>query len=49
MPTSTDLLYFRVAEMPKFQDLAIFCGQQRRQRQRQRHDRLLYPLRMRAR
>ena len=23
-PTSTDLLYFRVAEVPKFQDLAIF-------------------------
>ena len=23
-PTSTDLLYFRVAEVPKSQDLAIF-------------------------
>ena len=42
-PTSTDSLYFQVAEVPKSQDLAISRG---RRQQQQRHDRLLYPLRM---
>ena len=32
-PTLTDLLSFRVAEVPKSQDLAIFGGQQQQQRQ----------------
>ena len=41
LSTSTDSLYFRIAQVPRSQDLAIFCGR--------RHDRLLYPLRMRER
>ena len=44
-PTSTDLLYLRIAQVPRSQDLAIFCGrrqQQHQQQQRlQRYDRLV--------
>ena len=42
LPTSTDTLYLQIAQVPRSQDLAIFCGQ--RQQQQQQYDRLHYPL-----
>ena len=45
---SADLLYFRIAQMPTYQDLEIFSGRQEQQQRQQQHNQLLYPLRIRA-